>query len=77
MPRKEKEEKESPASTGGAEETMKKTKEKLITAIGNKTNNTKLNRNTIDRKQKWRKNNSMDISSVKLTKSPSRTTGHV
>ena len=54
---------------------IKKSKERLI-ATRNKTNNTRINRTTITRKQKYEEKQVVDISSNKQAKYHTRRLGH-
>ena len=57
--------------------TLEKHGRRLITTIGNNTDNTSINRTLITRKQKCEeKNNCMDISCDKQMKSLTRNLGH-
>ena len=60
MYREKKEEKDLPASIQRLGDFIKKDGERLITATRNDAKNTRTNRTTITRKQKWEKNNFMD-----------------
>ena len=48
-----------------AKDYIEKHRERLITATKNNTDNTRTNITTITRKQKWEKNNSIDVLSDK------------
>ena len=63
------------ASIREIEDNIKKSKEGLITATKNRTDNIKINRTITTRRQKWEGNDRMDISSDKLTKSHMRRSG--
>ena len=58
------------------EDYIKKTKERLIAATRNITNNTRINRTTIKRKQKCEENKAIDDSSDKQAKSYTRRLEH-